>query len=211
MGVMAQERTGEAEDDAPNGRTRWAVFALVLVVGALGAGLMLTGMFRGALAASFTVSGTSYKATADKLVADGVVQFGAVDRGADEAHPVLVNGFRRAKLTNFCQSIVVADVPVFGAITIRMEAPGGMRARNLVLGVQQVRGDLTLTDVQIGRDAGSLDAGPPGVAGSAGEFGIQASGMTVTDLRQEAWSTTASTLSLTDANISAVAGRKPCF
>lgn len=209
---MAEERTREAEPgDGPRGRTRWKIFTLVLAAGVLGVGLMFSGMSKGALAASFAVSGTSYKATADKLSAEGVVQFGSVDRSADEAHPVLVNGFRHAKLTNFCQSIVVPDLPGIGTITIRMEAPGGMEAKNLVLGVEKVKGDLTLNDVQIGRDAGSLDTGPPGLQGPAGGFGIQASGMTITDLQQKAWSTTASTLSLTDVEISANAGRKPCF
>ncbi len=208
---MEARNTTEPDAQAPKGRTRWTVFAMVLTVGVLGVGAMFTGMSGGALAASFAVSGTSYKASADKLTAEGVVQFGSVDRSADEAHPVLVNGFRHAKLTNFCQSVVVPGIPGVGPVTIRIEAPGGMEARNLVIGIEKVTGDLTLNDVQIGRDAGSFDAGPPGLHGPAGAFGIQASGMTITNLRQKAWSTTASTLSLTDVRISAEAGREPCF
>ncbi|WP_019855069.1 DUF6230 family protein [Actinopolyspora mortivallis] len=209
---MATGRKADTEDgNTAGGRTRWKVFALVLAAGFSGVAVMLTGLSKGAVAASFTVSGTSYKASADKLTGEGVVQFGSVDRSADEAHPVLVNGFQHAKLTNFCQSIHVTDLPGLGDATVRIKAADGMSADNLVLGIDQVDGDLTLNNVEIGRDASELSAGPDGAQGAPGGFGIQASGATIDDLRQQAWSTTASTLNLNDVNISVVPGDKPCF
>ena len=63
MGVNVDETTG--------GRTRWRVFGLVLVAGSFGVVLMFTGLSQGAIAASFAVAGTSYKASADKLDAQG--------------------------------------------------------------------------------------------------------------------------------------------
>ncbi|RRO15643.1 cholesterol esterase [Saccharopolyspora rhizosphaerae] len=193
------------------GRTRWQVFVLVLLVGTFGVGLMFTGLSQGALAASFAVAGTNYKASADKLDAQGVVQYGSVDRSADQAHPVLVNGFRKAELSNFCQSIVVPDLPAVGDITVKISAPGGMTADNLVLGIEEVTGDLTLNNVEIGRDAGTFDKGPNGVTGGEGNFGIQADSTQITGLRQTAWSTTASTLKLNQVKIEAAAGRDECF
>lgn len=203
MGADVGETTG--------GRTRWRVFGLVLLVGIFGIALMLTGLSHGAIAASFAVAGTSYKASADRLDAQGVVQYGSVDRSADQAHPVLVNGFREAKLDNFCQSIVVPGLPGVGDITVKIVAPGGMSADNLVLGIQEVTGDLTLNNVEIGRDAGTMDKGPNGAIGAAGTFGIQADSTQITGLRQVAWSTTASTLKLNQVQIKAGAGRDECF
>lgn len=197
--------------DPVRGRTRWRMFTLVLVAGVFGAGLMLTGMSQGAIAASFAVSGTRYKASADTLDATGVVQYGSVNRSADKVHPVLVNGFRNAKLSDFCQSIVVPGVPGVGDMTIRISAPGGMKAENLVIGVEQVTGDLTLNNVEIGRDAGTFDKGPAGVQGKPGTFGIRADSAHIAGLRQVAWSTTASTLRLSDVRITAEAGRNECF
>lgn len=197
--------------ETTGGRTRWHLFGLVLLVGAFGVGMMFTGLSQGAIAASFAVAGTSYKASADRLDAQGVVQYGSVDRSADQAHPVLVNGFRKAKLDNFCQSIVVPGLPAVGDITIKIAAPGGMIADNLVLGVEEVTGDLTLNNVEIGRDAGTVDKGPDGVTGGAGTFGIQADSTQITGLRQTAWSTTASTLKLNQVKIQAGAGRHECF
>lgn len=211
--MATEQQHGEHDPEYIPGRTRWNVFALVFAVGLLGVGLMFTGMSRGALATSFAVSGTSYKATADKLTAAGVVQYGSAETGAGNkrAYPVLVNGFREAKLTNFCQSFVVADLPMVGEATVRLEASDGMRAENLVLGVERVSGDLTLRNVQIGRDAASLDAGPNGATGPPGAFGIQADGATISDLRQRARSTTATTLHLDDVDITVEPGRDPCF
>lgn len=203
MGADVGEKTG--------GRTRWRVFGLVLLVGLFGVGLMFTGLSQGAIAASFAVAGTSYKATADKLDAQGVVQYGSVDQSADQAHPVMVNGFQKAKLDNFCQSIVVPGLPAIGDITLKIDAPGGMNAENLVIGVEEVNGDVTLNNVEIGRDAGTMDKGPNGVAGNPGTFGIQADSTQITGLRQVAWSTTASTLKLNQVKISASAGRDECF
>lgn len=199
--------------DNATGRTRWKVFALALVVGLAGMGIMFGGLSQGALAASFSVSGMSYKASADKLVGNGVVQYGSVDQGANQAHPVLVNGFRSAKLDNFCQSFVVPQLPVVGDVSVKLAAPGtaGMQADNLVIGIQDVTGDLTLSNVEIGRDAGTLDKGPNGLQGKGGSFGIQASGAQIDHLRQTAWSTTASTLRLNHVKIGATAGHDECF
>lgn len=201
-----------AGDDG-TGRTRWRLFTLVLAGGLAGIGVMFAGLSQGALAASFAVSGTSYKASAENLNAEGVVQYGSVDRSADEANPVMVNGFRKASLDDFCQSIVVPDLPGIGDITLRIVTPGdsGMTADNLVLGIEEVSGDLTMENVEIGRDAGEFDKGPEGLQGDPGAFGIQADSAHISHLEQVAWSTTASTLRLNHVQISAEAGRDECF
>ncbi len=213
MAAENEPNDGQAEEPG-RGRTRWGRFGLVMGVGVLGIGALFTGLSQGALAASFSISGVSYKASADKLSAEGVVQYGSVDRSANKAHPVLVNGFRDATLDNFCQSFVVPDIPGVGDMTVRIEAPGkgGFQAKNLVIGVDTVTGDLTLNNVEIGRDAGNLTKGPSGVGGESGAFGIQADSATIADLRQVAWSTTASTLRLNDVKITTSTGREAaCF
>lgn len=195
------------------GRTRWKRFAAVLVLGGMGAGVLMVGLSQGALAASFTVSGTAYKASIDKLTAQGVVQYGDVDRSAKAAHPVLVNAFKKAQADNFCQSILAPGVPGVGDITIKITAPGigGFSADNLVIGIQDVNANLTLNNVEIGRDAGALDKGPANATGMAGAFGIQADSAELTNVRQYAWSTTASTLRLNQVGIHVTAGKNECY
>lgn len=200
-------------DEKVTGRTRWRVFGMVLGVGVLGIALMFTGMQQGALAASFTVSGTSHKVSADNLNAEGVVQYGSVDKSANTTHPVLVMGLRKVRMDNFCQSIVVPGLPGVGDITVRITTPdaSGTTAENLVLGIEDVAGDVTLSNVEIGRDPSVFDKGPDGVQGQPGAFGIQADAMHVAHLREKAWSTTASTLRLNQVNIHVEAGHNECY
>ncbi|WP_035282640.1 DUF6230 family protein [Actinokineospora spheciospongiae] len=200
---MAQFDTG--------GRTRWGRFAGTLGAGLAGAAVLVFGMAQGAVAASFAVSGVSFKVSADKLVGDGFVQLVGVDQGSGAAHPVAVSGFRGAVLDNFCQSVLLRSVPVVGDITLVMVSagPGGMAATDLVIGVAGLSGDLTLVNPQLGVDAARLDRGP--VKGAAGSFGLQADRATIVGLRQTSWSTSAQTIRLKNIDLSLRKGDQGCF
>lgn len=198
-------------DDLVQGRTRWRRFVLTFVPAVGCAGLLLGGMANGAIAASFTISGGAFKISADQLRGSGVVQYGAVEQNGDQATPVLIVGFREAQMDNFCQSIVLPSMPGAGEMTIRLAAADkkGFSASNLLVGMQDASGNLTLTNVEIGADAGKLDKGP--AQGTPGSFGIQSDGLTFDQLRQVAVSTTAGTLQLNQVQMSAQAGRHECF
>ena len=201
-----------AQDEVA-GRTRWLRFVGVLGVGAVGAGALMFGMSQGALAASFTVSGSSFKVSADNLSGDGMVQFGSVDTGAQEAHAVAVNGFKSASLDNFCQSVYIPNVPFVGDATMRISAPGkgGMSADNLVVNLTDLNGDLTLDHPQIGVDASKLNKGPDGVVGAPGGFGLQADHATIAKLQQTAWSTTAQTIRFNGMSLTVRPGKSECY
>jgi hypothetical protein len=195
------------------GRTRWARFVGVLGFGAVGAGVLLFGMSQGALAASFAVSGSSFKVSADGLTGQGYVQFGGVDAGSGQVHPVAVNGFKSASLDKFCQSVFVPGMPVVGDLTMRIEAngKGGMEATNLVVGLTDISGDLTLGNPQIGIDAGTLSKGPEGLKGLPGSFGLQADTVNIGSLRQVAWSTTAQSIKFKGMTLNLRQGKNECF
>jgi hypothetical protein len=195
------------------GRTRWTRFAGVLTIGLACAVLLLTGLARGALAASFAVSGTSFKISADKLVGTGFVQFGGTDNGSDGAHPVGVRGFRTSVADNFCQSVTLRGLPMVGEVTLRLVSPGpeGMSATNIVLGVAGLTGDMTLVDSEIGVDAAQVSQGPPSVLGRPGGFAQQAAQATVVAPRMVAWSATAYTLRLKNLSMSLHTGGNECF
>lgn len=204
----------EVEDDADQGygRTRWTRFLATLAVGGLGAGVLLVGLSQGALAASFTVSGSSFKVSADHLEGDGFVQFGSLVAGTDAPHLVARNGFRTATLDNFCQSVFMPKLPIFGDITMRITAngAGGMHASDLVVDVAQVDGDFTLTNPQIGIDASQVAGGPAGVAGRPGDFGMQADHVSINKVRQTAWGTSAQTIAFKGMSLRIVPGQQEC-
>lgn len=192
--------------------TRWRRFALVFGAGLVAAVVMGVVLAQGAIAASFTVSGVPAKISADQLRVKGVVQYSSSVRTEDGAVPVLVAGLRKVEGDNFCQS-VVSDAPFVGTVTARFVASGrnGLTADDVVLTTERLNADLALTGAELGRDASTLDAGPPDAVGPAGSFGLQGKTFTLTDSRQISRSVTAATLNLDQAQLSIEGGRRECF
>ncbi|OLZ57405.1 hypothetical protein BS329_01665 [Amycolatopsis coloradensis] len=195
------------------GRTRRKLFAGVLVAGLTGMAVLLAGLSQGALAASFAVSGTSFKISADRLQGTGFVQFGGVDSGGGAAHPVATSAFRTVVLDNFCQSVSLRSLPLVGDVTLRIASTGeeGMAATNIVLGVAELSGDLTLENPQIGVDAGQVSKGPAGVVGQPGGFAQQADRAAIAMPRMAAWSAAAYTLRLKNSKLTLHTDAGECY
>ncbi|MFC6884065.1 MULTISPECIES: DUF6230 family protein [Actinomadura] len=188
------------------GRVRWKRFAAIAAPAAIGAGALVFMTAQGAIASSFAVSGGSFKVSADSLDGQGFVQYGGVDSTKNGGkHPVQISGIKSARIRNMCQSVKV------GPFTLRLTAGTGdkpVEASDLVLDVEQLNADATFNDIEIGRDASTLDRGPNGAHGPAGMFGQQASSIALKNVRQVAWATTAGTFKLSD--LSMKLGRE-CF
>ncbi len=103
-------------------------------------------------------------------------------------HPTAVSAIRDAELYNLCQSVNASN-PLTGRVILTINAGGGDRpatATNLVLDVDELRGDTTFTNIEIGRDASTLNKGGEGAKGQAGLFGQQADHVTILGLQQVA-------------------------
>jgi hypothetical protein len=216
---------GSSGNTAP-GRTRWRRFAAVMVPAVVAAGAIVFGMANGAIAASFSVSGSQFKVSADSLDGTGFVQYGgfAQEKGGrtlpngipdpsdPKNHAVAVSGISRASLSNLCQSVKVPGLP----FSMVIHAGGGgtpATATDLLLDVSSLQGDASFTNIQIGIDASDLSKGPPGAKGLPGGFAQQADHVTIRNLRQVAWSTTAGQFNLNGLDLSVSSGAKPeeCF
>ncbi|HEX6969500.1 MAG TPA: DUF6230 family protein [Micromonosporaceae bacterium] len=175
------------------GGTRWRRFAALFVPSAALAGAVVFGMANGAIAASFDVSGDTFKVAASKLEGTGFEQYGGVVKEKDGTlHAVAVSEIQRADIHDLCQS-VKQTAPLIGTVVLRIEAGGGgtpASAQNLLIDMAALDGNATFTNIQIGRDAADL-------GGMSGFFGQDADGVTITDLKQVAWSTSAGTFNLT--------------
>jgi len=183
---------------------------MVFVPAFVVAGLTMSLAAQGALAASFAVSGTSFKLAADSLDGTGFVSYGAVDTGADGAHhPVTPGGFRSAQLKNLCQSVVTPSP--FGPVTMRLTAGGTtpVKATNMVADFDQLQGDITFNGYASGMDASQVSGGPS--TGARGQWGQQAKTIHIANLRQRAWSTTAATFILSGLTIKVSFGTHECF
>ncbi|GAA0914959.1 DUF6230 family protein [Streptomyces thermoalcalitolerans] len=204
------------------GGTRWKRFAVVMVPSVAATAAIGVALAQGALAASFSVSGQSFKVTAGKLVGTGFSQYGAIDSGKsldgskDEHHPVAVSAFKKATINNLCQS-VVTPTP-FGNVSLLLRAGGGstpVEASNLYIDVADLSADATFNNIDIGVAAKDATKGPgmKGGGEQANPFGFaqQADSATLTDVKQTAWATTAGTFKLSGLKMSLAVGTKECY
>jgi hypothetical protein len=195
------------------GRTRWRRFAALLVPAAAVAGAVVFGMANGAIAASFAVSGQTFKVSASKLEGEGFVQYGGIAAEKNgTAHPVAVSGMTSAKLHDLCQSVKVPGMPV----VLTINAGGGgtpATATNLLIDMESLEGNATFDNIQIGRDASTLNKGPDGAVGAAGSFGQQADKVTILNVKQVARSTSAGTFTLNGLKLKVNVGAdaRECF
>ncbi|GAA2970364.1 DUF6230 family protein [Streptomyces enissocaesilis] len=201
------------EHDLDDGRVRWRRFAVLTVPAiAVTAGLGIA-LAQGALAASFAVSGQQFKVSARSLTGEGFAQYGSVDVNArEELIPVAVTAIKEAELNSLCQS-VVTSLPVIGDVSLNLTAgrKTPVEATNLFVDATQLSGNATFTNIEIGRDASTLDKGPADAQGMQDMFAQQADTISITDLRQTAWATNAGTFKLSGLSMKISKGEKECF
>ncbi|HZR55004.1 MAG TPA: DUF6230 family protein [Streptosporangiaceae bacterium] len=188
-----------SENIPATGKVRWRRFALLMIpAGAITA--ILVGLTAtGSIAASISVSGTAFEVTATQLTGTGFEQYGGIVSQANGTqHPVAVSAIRNASLTDLCQAVKV------GPFTLVLRAGGGgtsVSAANLVVDADQQSGNATFHNISIGQDASTLTE-DPGNTGAVGGFGEQADTITIDNLRQHTWLTTAGTFTLPGLSLS---------
>ncbi|WBB68048.1 DUF6230 family protein [Micromonospora sp. WMMD812] len=198
--------------DSP-GHTRWGRFAALIVPATVAAGAIVLSISNGALAASFAVSGQTFKVSASELRGEGFVQFGGVTRQIDgTSQPVAVTGIRNAQLFDLCQSVKAPGAPVVLTIT----AGGGGKpatADDLLIDTESLEGDVVFDGINIGQDASTLEGGPAGARGEPKSFGQQAERVNIKNLRQVARATHAGRFNLTGLKLKVNVGAaaKECF
>ncbi|WDZ91054.1 DUF6230 family protein [Nocardiopsis sp. HUAS JQ3] len=200
--------------DAPESHTSWKRFALFSIPAGVAVGGILVAMAQGALAASFTVSGQDFKISAEELNGEGFVQYGWLDQTVrEEAVPVAVAGIREAEIQGLCQS-VLTEFPIVGQISLRLTAGDQgtpVVAENLVIDMSQMDGNASFENIEIGRDAGTLDQGPEGSRGFNDLFGMQSDTIVIEDLEQTARAASAGTFRLSGLSLGISMGDDECF
>lgn len=183
------------------GKVRWRRFAIVAVPAVAVAGTLVGLTAEGALASSISVSGSAFTIAASQLTGSGFEQYGNIltDAGGN-AHAVMETALRKANMTNLCQSVNI-KTPI-GTITLRLTAGGGsggsVSASDLIVDADNQTADsATFDNIIIGEDAGSMT----GNSALAGGFGESASNITIDNIRQNTWLTTAGTFTLPNLSL----------
>ncbi|MFF8830015.1 DUF6230 family protein [Streptomyces sp. NPDC015131] len=209
------------------GGTRWKRFAVVMVPSVAATAAIGIGLAQGALAASFSISGQEFKVRATELTGTKFVQYGSYAEGKNLkgekfAAPVAVSGFKTATITNMCQSVVTPHVPLIGTVSLELTAGTGkdkVQAEDIYLDVSNLKADAEFRQIDIGVAAGALKKSPtdpgiqPGTETRANPFGFgqRADDVTLRNVEQKAWATTAGTFKLPDLSLKLHRGTKECF
>jgi hypothetical protein len=201
------------------GRTRWRVFAAVLVPGVAACAALGIAMAQGVLAASFFISGEKFQITADKLIANGFSLYSTIDvTRKREPVPVLVTGARHAEISGLCQSVTI-DLPVLGPQTLRLtggdERP--IEASELFIdATAEAAGQANFRDLDIGVAQGAITEGPVSPGDRKSRFfdpdlpGQQARSVTLTDVRVNAVAVSAATFDVPGLRAVLERGRHEC-
>lgn len=170
---------------------------------------LMGGVANGAVPVAFSVSGSQFQIGASQLDGTGFSQYSgiAVDtKGV--SHPAAIANINSAKLSDLCQSIVT-NTPL-GKVGMLIRAGGGghpATATALQIGMTDLRGDTTFSNVRIGIDASTVKTA---AKGTAGDFAQDADSLSITGLKQTAWSTQAAVFTLTGMHLELTNGTT-CF
>ncbi|HEV7185628.1 MAG: DUF6230 family protein [Leifsonia sp.] len=183
---------------------------LAAVPVALASTFLMAGVANGAVPVSFAVSGSQFQISASQLDGTGFSQYaGVAPDTAGKNHEVAIANINSATLADLCQS-VVTDTPM-GKVGLLITAGGGGKpasASNLQIGMTDLKGDSTFSNIRIGVDASTVKTS---AKGSAGDFAQDADAVKIANLQQTAWSTQASVFTLTGMHVQLTDGSKGCF
>ncbi|MET8974241.1 DUF6230 family protein [Streptomyces sp. NPDC004539] len=214
------------------GGTRWKRFAVVMVPSVAATACIGVALAQGALAASFSVSGQSFKVTADELDGTGFSQYGAVDTGytltgEKTGHPVAVSSFKTATIKNLCQSVVTPNIPLIGSVTLTLTAGNSdnkteqVSADRLFIDIADLETtsatfgniDIGVAAGETGADKGGKGTGMKGGKEQANPYGFaqQADTAVLTGVKQTAWATTAGTFTLPKLKMKLALNGKECY
>lgn len=184
--------------------------ALVGIPAGIVSAALLGGVAQGAVPVSFAVSGTQFQITSSQLEGTGFSQYSGTAKDAEGVeHSVVTANIKDATLADLCQS-AVTETPM-GKVGVLIKAGGGdepASAKDLQIGMTGLRGDAEFKNIRIGVDASDVSTK---AKGSKGDFAQDADTISIADLEQDSWSTTASVFTLKDMSLELTDGTETCF
>ncbi|MGW7237584.1 DUF6230 family protein [Streptomyces sp. NPDC054804] len=200
------DTTGATGGEQRRGRVRARRAAVMAVPATLAAAGLAVFTAQGVLGVQFAISGMPFVVTADRLDGTGFEQFGGLDNmipdspnagdtGGQEL--VVTSVVKNGTITNMCQSVDL------GGIQLLLKAGGGSKpvsVSNLAIDSDDIKGDATFNNIEIGRDASTFDKA--GVQGPKGVYGQQADGVVIEHLYQHNYAATAAVFKLPNLHMS---------
>lgn len=198
-------------------QTRWRRFAAAAVPATVVAMGLMVGIANGAVPVAMNVSGETFKVAADELDGTGFEQYSStVVTAGGETIPVAASEIDSAELTDLCQSVSLPEElqAIIGNVTLVITAGDGgtpVTADNLTIGLQELRGDATFSNITIGTDGSLLGDDQSGHDLIKGTVGQHADTVNITNLEQTAYSTHAGTFTLNNLRLRVDTSGTECF
>ncbi|MCD1286277.1 MULTISPECIES: DUF6230 family protein [unclassified Brevibacterium] len=192
------------------GKSHTGRIAMVAIPTSVVSAMLMGGVAQGAVPVSFAVSGSQFKITSSQLEGTGFSQYSGIAKDAEGGeHAVVTANIKDATLENLCQS-AVTDTPM-GKVGVLIKAGGGKEpasAKDLQIGMTGLKGDAEFKNIRIGVDASDVNTS---AKGSKGDFAQDSDTVSIKDLKQDSWSTTASVFTLKDMTLKLTDGTETCF
>lgn len=190
-------------------KSRKGRVVLAAVPVAIASSLLLGGVAQGAVPVSFAIAGSPFKIAADRLDGTGFSQYAgqAVDTEGN-SHPAAIANIKDAKLYNLCQTVV--QETKLGKVGLKITAGTGenpAEATDLQIGMTDLSGTATFTNIRIGVDASTVNTA---AQGDQGDFAMDSDAIDIDGLQQVSWSTQAAVFKLTDLHLQLTDGEE-CF
>ena len=138
------------------GKFNWKKTAVALTAGLAAFGATGVAVAQGGLTANLALSGTFFKVSMTHLEGEEFALFvDSEQMKEDDTIPVARLKFGHAYASNLCLSATLPDLPMVGEGTLALRAKGdnSVEVRNLVVGANDIKGALQLTDASVGIDA----------------------------------------------------------
>jgi hypothetical protein len=181
------------------GRVNWRRFAAIMIPAMALAGVLVVLTAESVLAVSFSISGTPFTVTADSLKGRGFEQLTVLDRSVINDLPGNTNqivleddAIRSATISHLCLSVAVAGVNM---IITAGDGSTPATGSELQVDANRLSGNAAFSHINIGQDASTVTE-VPGVTGAAGGFAMQADTVSIDNLREHAYATTAGEFTL---------------
>jgi hypothetical protein len=176
---------------------RWRRFVIALAPATLLMVLLLMLTTQSVLAVSVSISGEPFTVSATQLHGVGFEQFGVLGQGAHlsgNGKPITLaaTAMRSATISHLCQAVNIGGVPM---VITAGNGNTPVVATNLVVYADRFSGNASFKHLTLGQDASTLHD-VPGVRGPAGAFSLHAATVSISDLRQHAFATTAASFTL---------------
>lgn len=191
----------QAFADRPDGHTRWGRFAIAFLLPMVAVGVIGSSLLTGVLAATLSVGGIPITLKVPELRGESLGAFGNAAPVINGDKQVATAGIGNATISGGLCAAIEVPVPILGGFTILLDSPEDktITAKTMVLDVTQLKGDLSATNLVIGRDASALSRG--GLKGPVGSNGIQSDVVTMSNLEGTAYSLSAGSLTVQGLSI----------